>query len=57
MPRSTSCLGFGNNVEEAMDLYTSLFDDAKVIHVIRDSEGGPVRWANFEIAGLRAAAQ
>jgi predicted 3-demethylubiquinone-9 3-methyltransferase (glyoxalase superfamily) len=51
MPKITPFLWFDNNVEEAMDFYVSLFDDAKVIHVTRDGEGGPVRWANFELAG------
>jgi predicted 3-demethylubiquinone-9 3-methyltransferase (glyoxalase superfamily) len=51
MPKITPFLWFDNNVEEAMDFYTSLFEDAKVIHVTRDGPDGPVRWAHFEVAG------
>jgi predicted 3-demethylubiquinone-9 3-methyltransferase (glyoxalase superfamily) len=43
-PSISIFLTFENNAEEAMTFYLSLFDDAKVIHVIRAQPGEP-GWA------------
>lgn len=51
MQKVTPFLWFDNNAEEAMNLYVSLFDDARVIHVTRDGADGPVRWVNFVLGG------
>ena len=49
-------LWFDGRVEEALDLYTSCFDDARVAHVARYSkagtgETGDIMTAEFELAG------
>ena len=55
--RLTLFLVFKDNAEEAMNLYTSIFKDAEVIHVIRASEGEPgwqagtLQHARFAIGG------
>ena len=51
MQKVTPFLWFDGKAEEAMNFYISLFDDAKVIHVTRQGESGPVSWVNFELAG------
>lgn len=58
MPQKiTPCLWFeNNNAEEAVDFYTAIFDDAKVVSVSRYPEGGPLpagtlMSATFELAG------
>ncbi|RIJ76684.1 VOC family protein [Nakamurella silvestris] len=58
MQTITPFLWFDNNAEEAMDFYTSIFADAKVLEVSRFGEGGPVpagtvMMATFELAGQR----
>jgi predicted 3-demethylubiquinone-9 3-methyltransferase (glyoxalase superfamily) len=53
----TLFLVYKDNAEEAMDLYTSIFKDAEVLHVVRAREGEPgcipgeLQHARFSIAG------
>ncbi len=56
MPKITPFLWFDNQAEEAMDFYTSIFKDSKVLNVSRYGEGGPgqpgtVMTANFQLNG------
>ena len=41
MQKITPFLWFDNNAEEAVDFYTSIFKDSKVIQTSRFGEGGP----------------
>jgi len=41
MQRITTCLWFDNNAEEAVNFYTSIFKNSKVLEVSRWGEGGP----------------
>ena len=57
----TPFLWFENQAEEAMNFYTSLFEDSKINSVVRYPEGAPgpagqVMTANFELAGLEFTA-
>jgi len=56
MQKITPFLWFDNQAEEAMDFYTSIFKDSKVLNVSRYGEGGPgqpgtVMTANFQLNG------
>ena len=58
MPRITPFLWFDDQAEAAMNFYTSIFKNAKVLHVSRYGEGGPrpkgmVMSATFELEGQR----
>lgn len=51
------CLWFDDNLEEAMDFYTSIFPNSKIGNVSRYTEAGPgepggVMAADFELDGL-----
>jgi predicted 3-demethylubiquinone-9 3-methyltransferase (glyoxalase superfamily) len=57
----TTFLWFDDQAEEAAKLYTSLFDDSRIVHVQRHGEGGqgPVGAAfvvTFELAGIQFTA-
>jgi len=41
MQKITPFLWFNNNAEEAMEFYTSVFKDSKIVHVSRYGGGGP----------------
>lgn len=41
MTKITPFLWFDDNAEEAMNFYTSIFGDSKVVSVTRYGEGGP----------------
>jgi predicted 3-demethylubiquinone-9 3-methyltransferase (glyoxalase superfamily) len=41
MEKLTTCLWFDGNAEEAVDFYTSIFEDSKITHVSRYGEAGP----------------
>ncbi|MFT3824313.1 MAG: VOC family protein [Chitinophagaceae bacterium] len=41
MQKIVPFLWFNNNLEEAINFYTSIFDNAKVINISRMGEGGP----------------
>lgn len=56
MTKITPFLWFDDNAEEAMNFYTSIFGDSKVVSVTRYGEGGPgpagtVMSATFELHG------
>ena len=56
MKKITPFLWFDNNAEEAINLYTSIFDNAKVGKIARYTEGGPgpagsLMTASFELDG------
>jgi predicted 3-demethylubiquinone-9 3-methyltransferase (glyoxalase superfamily) len=56
MPKITPFLWFNDNLEEAMDLYTSIFKNSKVGNVSRYGAAGPgekgkVMTATFELEG------
>ncbi|MFL5256362.1 MAG: VOC family protein [Rhodopila sp.] len=58
MPAITPFLWFDGKVEEAMDFYLSIFQNAKVVDVTRYTEAGPgkpgtVMTATFELEGQR----
>jgi predicted 3-demethylubiquinone-9 3-methyltransferase (glyoxalase superfamily) len=61
MPQITTFLTFNDRAEEAVEFYTSVFEDSKVIAVSRYSEAGPgepgtVMIATFELQGQRFTA-
>jgi predicted 3-demethylubiquinone-9 3-methyltransferase (glyoxalase superfamily) len=41
MPRITPFLWFDSNAEEAVQFYTSIFKDSKILHTSRYGEAGP----------------
>lgn len=51
MSKITPFLWFDNNAEEALNLYTSIFKNAKVHSVNRMGPDGPVMTASFELEG------
>jgi predicted 3-demethylubiquinone-9 3-methyltransferase (glyoxalase superfamily) len=56
MQKITPCLWFDNNLEEAMEFYTSIFKNSKITEVSRYGEVGPgqpgtVMTATFELEG------
>jgi predicted 3-demethylubiquinone-9 3-methyltransferase (glyoxalase superfamily) len=56
MQKITPFLWFNNNLEEAMNLYVSLFKNSKIVSVNRSGEAGPgpkgsVMSATFELDG------
>ena len=56
MQKIAPCLWFDGKAEEAMNFYTSIFENSKVGHVTRYGEAGPgengsVMVATFEIEG------
>ena len=56
MQKITPFLWFNNNLEEAMNLYVSLFKNSKIVSVNRSGESGPgpkgsVMSATFELDG------
>ncbi|SEO01942.1 VOC family protein [Actinacidiphila rubida] len=58
MQKITTFLWFDTQAEEAAELYTSLFDDSRIVSVQRNGEGGPgmpgsVLVVEFELAGQR----
>jgi predicted 3-demethylubiquinone-9 3-methyltransferase (glyoxalase superfamily) len=61
MQKIAPCLWFDDNAEEAVNFYTSIFKDSKVIDVARYGEGGPapvgsVLTMTFQIHGLEVMA-
>ncbi len=56
MQKITTFLWFNDNAEEAMNLYTSIFKNSKILSVNRYPEGGPVHpgevmTATFQLEG------
>ena len=61
MQKITPFLWFDNQAEEAMDFYTSVFKNSRVLNLSRYGEGGPgpkgsVMTATFEINGQELTA-
>lgn len=46
-------LWFNDNAEEAMNFYTSIFKDSKIVSISRSGNNGPVTTGAFEIAGQK----
>jgi predicted 3-demethylubiquinone-9 3-methyltransferase (glyoxalase superfamily) len=57
MQKITTCLWFDGQAEEAMNLYTSIFKNSKVLSVMRWPKGnaleGKVLVASFELDGMQ----
>ena len=57
MPSVTPCLWFDDDLEQAVDFYTSVFPDGEVHHVTRYDAGpdepGPMMAAEWTVHGLR----
>ncbi|HWK05149.1 MAG TPA: VOC family protein [Puia sp.] len=56
MQKITTFLWFDNNAEEAMNFYTSLFKNSKILNVTRNGDAGPgpkgsVLTATFQLEG------
>jgi predicted 3-demethylubiquinone-9 3-methyltransferase (glyoxalase superfamily) len=56
MQKITTFLWFDNSAEEAMNFYTALFKNSKIVSVSRNGEGGPgpkgsVLTASFQLEG------
>ena len=56
MPKITPFLWFDGRVEEAMNFYTSIFKNSKVVNITRSGKGGPgpegsVMSATFQLEG------
>jgi predicted 3-demethylubiquinone-9 3-methyltransferase (glyoxalase superfamily) len=61
MQKITTCLWFDNNAEEAVNLYTSIFKNSRVLEVSRYGEGGPgpeggVLTMRFQLDGVELMA-
>jgi predicted 3-demethylubiquinone-9 3-methyltransferase (glyoxalase superfamily) len=61
MQRITPCLWFDNQGEDAANYYVSLFDDAKILDVLRYGEGAPLPagtalTVSFQLEGLEFTA-
>jgi len=53
MTKVTPFLMFDDRLEEALDLYTSIFPDSRVLSASRDGVDGPLRSAEFVVGGQR----
>jgi predicted 3-demethylubiquinone-9 3-methyltransferase (glyoxalase superfamily) len=53
MQKITPFLWFDNNAEEAMNFYTSLFKDSKIVSVQRQGKNGPIFTATFQLEGQK----
>lgn len=51
--KATPFLMFGDRLDAAIELYTSIFPDSKVLTVAKDGRDGPVRSAEFIVGGQR----
>ena len=51
MQKITPYLWFDNQAEEAMNFYTSIFPDSRIVDVSRYGADGPVMTATFELHG------
>ncbi len=51
MQKITPFLWFDDNLEDAMEFYAGIFDDARIVSVSRAGGDGPVFTATFELAG------
>ena len=53
MPKVTPFLMFDNQLEAAIELYTSIVPDSKVENVSKSGKDGPVTAASFVVGGQR----
>jgi predicted 3-demethylubiquinone-9 3-methyltransferase (glyoxalase superfamily) len=53
MQKVTPFLWFDGKAEEAMNLYVSLFKDARIVELHRAGDNGPVMSGTFEIDGVK----
>ncbi|MCB0695910.1 MAG: VOC family protein [Chitinophagaceae bacterium] len=53
MNKITPFLWFDNNLEEAITFYTSVFKNAQVVNIHRQTPDGPAFTATFELEGQR----
>ena len=53
MQNVTPFLWFNGKAEEAMNLYVSLFKDARIVELHRAGDSGPVMSGTFEIDGVK----
>lgn len=51
MQKITPFLWFDHQAEEAMNFYTAIFPDSRIVNVSRYGENGPVMTATFELHG------
>jgi predicted 3-demethylubiquinone-9 3-methyltransferase (glyoxalase superfamily) len=51
MRKATPFLMFNDQLEAALELYTSIFPDSEVVAVQRQGKDGPVQSAEFVVAG------
>ncbi len=61
MQKITTCLWFDNNAEEAVNFYTSIFKNSKMLEVTRYGEAGPGKEGNvltmrFQLDGVELMA-
>ncbi len=53
MQKITTFLTFNDQLEEAVNLYVSIFKNSKVVNMMRMGSDGPVFGATFELDGQR----
>ena len=51
MSKVTPFLMFNDQIESAIEFYTSTFPDSKVLHVARNGKDGPINSAEFVVGG------
>jgi predicted 3-demethylubiquinone-9 3-methyltransferase (glyoxalase superfamily) len=51
--KATPFLMFSDRLDAAIELYTSIFPDSKILTLARDGKDGPVRSAEFIVGGQR----
>lgn len=51
MQKITTCLTYNNQAEEAVDLYTSVFKDSKILNTMRQGNEGAVISITFQLDG------
>ena len=49
--KASPCLMFNDQLGPAVELYTSLFPDSKVVNLVRQGTNGPVLSAEFIVGG------
>jgi len=52
-PKASPFLMFNDQLGPAVELYTSIFPDSKVVHMTHAGKGGPVMSAEFIVGGQR----
>ncbi len=57
MQKITPFLWFDNNAEEAMNFYTSVFNNSKVVKTSRYTEGGPGPAGSLMVASIQIEGQ